>query len=148
MQDWLVLLHSQRQINIEFCWVPSHVGVRGNELADEAAKHAASSPGSSTLRISCADFKLFIREFCRNKWQDQWSNLNSNFKQKSVKPSVQPWSYLGMDRRSSIVLTRLRIGHTFLTHRYLLTSGAERQVPQCSNCNVGITVKHILVDCP
>ena len=53
-----------------------------------------------------------------------------------------------MERRPGIVLTRLRIGHTFLTHRYLLTSGAERQVPQCSHCNVAITVRHIFIDCP
>ena len=47
-----------------------------------------------------------------------------------------------------MVLTRLRVGHTFLTHRYLLTTGGERQVPQCSTCNTAITVKHILVECP
>ena len=53
-----------------------------------------------------------------------------------------------MDRRSSIVLTRLRIGHTNCTHRYLMAVGAERQVPRCSTCQVDLTVKHILVQCP
>ena len=125
------------------------MGIRGNELADTAAKQAASSPGSHIEKVPSEDFKLFIRKFCRAKWQDHWSNLNSNFKLKSIRPSVHPWtSSVGMDRRSSIVLTRLRLGHTFLTHRYLLASGAERQAPQCSTCNVGITVQHLLVECP
>ena len=148
VQDWLVLLHSQRHIEVKFCWVPSHVGIRGSELADTAAKQAASSQGSRSLRVPCEDFKPLIRLFCKTKWQDQWSNLNSNFKLKSIRPFVHPWSYVGMDRRTSIVLTRLRIGHTFLTHRYLLTSGAERQVPQCPTCNTDISVRHILVECP
>ena len=147
VQDWLVLLH-RKQIEIKFCWVPSHVGIRGNELADAAAKRAASSPGSCNLKVPSQDFKLFIKSFIKIKWQDQWSNLNSNFKLKSIRPSVQPWPHFGLERRSSIILTRLRIGHTFLTHRYLLTSGAERLVPQCSRCNVDITVKHIFIDCP
>lgn len=138
VQDWLVLLHSRRQIDVKFCWVPLHVGVHRNELADSAA-----------VRVPSGDFKLFIKSFCRAKWQDRWSDLNSNFKLKSIRPSVHPWSsHVGLDRRSSIVLTRLRIGHTFLTHKYLLTRGAERQVPHCSSCNASTTVRHIFVECP
>ena len=149
VQDWLVLLHSRRQVDVKFCWVPAHVGIRGNERADTAAKQAASSPGSHTERVPREDFILPIRSYCRAKWQDHWSDLNSNFKLKSIRPSVQPYSpVVGIDRRSSIVLTRLRIGHTFLTHKYLLSSGAERQVPLCSNCNVALSVSHFLVDCP
>ena len=47
-----------------------------------------------------------------------------------------------------MVSTRLRIGHTYLTHRYLMASGAERQVPLCSTCHIDLNVKHILIDCP
>ena len=46
-----------------------------------------------------------------------------------------------------MILTRLRIGHTRLTHGFLLTSGDERQVPFCHTCRSTVTVKHVLVDC-
>ena len=46
------------------------------------------------------------------------------------------------------MLTRLRIGGTFLMHKFLMAGGAERQVPQCSTCHVDLTVFHILVECP
>ena len=43
-----------------------------------------------------------------------------------------------------MVLTRLRIGHTRLTHSYLL----EREdQPLCIRCNEPFTVKHFLIDC-
>ena len=47
-------------------------------------------------------------------------------------------------RREEVVLTRLRIGHTRLTHSYVL----EREdQPLCISCNEPSTVKHFLIDC-
>ena len=94
------------------------------------------------------DFKKLIHHYIIGKWQQHWTNLTDNFKLKSIRPSVHPWNSFQGDRRSSVVLTRLRIGHTFLTHRYLLTSGADRQAPMCSTCDVVLSVQHLLVDCP
>ena len=99
------------------------------------------------MRPFCSSFYI-IRFYCRDQWQAHWSNLNSNFKLKSIRPSIQPWLYFRMGRRSSIVLTRLRIGHSHYTHRYLMASGAERRAPFCSACQVDITIEHILVSCP
>ena len=47
-------------------------------------------------------------------------------------------------RREEVVLTRLHIGHTRLTHSYLLK--LEDQ-PFCISCNEPFTVKHFLIDC-
>ena len=47
-----------------------------------------------------------------------------------------------------MVITRLLIGHSHFTHKYLMASGAERQVPLCSTCQVILNIKHILIDCP
>ena len=125
------------------------MGIRGNELADAAAKQAASSRGSHCVKVPVDDFKFVFKSFYRTRWQDHWSGLNNNFKLKSIRPSVHPWTNCpGMDRRSSIILTRLRIGHTYLTHKFLMASGAERQAPLCLTCNINLTVKHILRDCP
>ena len=47
-------------------------------------------------------------------------------------------------RRKEVVLTRLRIGHTRLTHSYLLK---RKDQPFCISCNQPFTVKHFLIDC-
>src|SRR5678815_3608215 len=47
IQQSLCLLPAQNHY-IEFCWVPSHVSVPGNEWADEEAKQAA------THGVSCS----------------------------------------------------------------------------------------------
>ena len=148
IQNWIYLLVNRRGFNIKFCWVPSHVGVVGNERADVAAKAAAGLAHISSMGVPISDFKNTIRFYCRNLWQDHWLNLDGNFKLKSIRPSVDPWPQTRMDRRSDIVLTRLRIGHTKYTHGYLMMSGAYRQVPRCSTCHVDLTVVHILVECP
>ena len=44
-----------------------------------------------------------------------------------------------------MIINRLRIGHTRLTHSYLLAGGDQ---PQCVTCQCPLTVKHILIECP
>ena len=43
-----------------------------------------------------------------------------------------------------MIIDRLRIGHTFLTHSYLLAGGDQ---PECATCQCPLTVKHILIEC-
>ena len=42
------------------------------------------------------------------------------------------------------MLNRLRIGHTRLTHSFLLSGD---DLPECGTCQCSLTVKHILVEC-
>ena len=47
-------------------------------------------------------------------------------------------------RKQETVMTRLRIGHTWITHSYLLQ---KEDQPFCHACDNPFTVKHILVEC-
>ena len=41
-----------------------------------------------------------------------------------------------------MVIRRARIGHTELTHKYLMV----KDQPLCNECNKLLTVKHVLID--
>ena len=51
IQVLLAGLHSRRK-DVSFCWVPSHVGLPGNEKADPVAKRTSLLPPSDTLSFS------------------------------------------------------------------------------------------------
>nr|CAI5823514.1 unnamed protein product [Callosobruchus analis] len=61
------------------------------------------------------------------------------------KPTIKKWSPPPLTRQKQVVLTRLRIGHTFLTHSHLLLGN---QPETCRGCEVLLTWNHIFLECP
>ena len=53
-------------------------------------------------------------------------------------------SYGQASRRDQLTFTRIRIGHTYLTHGFLLR---EEAPPECVSCREQLTIKHILFHC-
>ena len=47
-------------------------------------------------------------------------------------------------RKENTVLNRLHIGHSYLTHSFILR---KEEAPVCVACDVVLTVKHILIEC-
>ena len=43
------------------------------------------------------------------------------------------------------IITRLRIGHSFITHSHLLNNSPP---PICPHCNVSHSIEHIIISCP
>ena len=124
------------------CWLPSHVGIKGNEAADVKAKSSLDLD-ISNLKVPFVDFKPFIDKYILSKWQMSWKGAMYN-KLHEIKP-VLGNNIIGRPlRREDVVLTRLRIGHTIITHSYLIK---QEDQPLCISCNKPFTVKHFLIDC-
>ena len=78
-----------------------------------------------------------------NRWQERWNDTENN-RLKEIKPNIAA-SHLSLhSRRDEVVLHRLRIGHTYLTHGHLLK---KEDAPYCFPCDYPFTIKHLLVDC-
>ncbi|KAK1658516.1 hypothetical protein BDP55DRAFT_506436, partial [Colletotrichum godetiae] len=68
---------------VQFRWIPAHVGVPGNEMADQAAKeaagfnpnadaHAAPPPEPEHVRTLTATTKTIIRWAMKYEWETSW----------------------------------------------------------------------------
>ena len=149
VQEWLILLHCRKKCEVCFCWVPAHVDIKGNEEADIAAKEAINLAATMDISVPHIDMKRVIHSSLYRKWQEKWSSLTSNVKLRSICPDIlRRTPSCKPSRRQDIILTRLRIGHSHLTHSYMMKNGEERRVPQCEACQCELTVKHFLVECP
>ena len=128
---------------IIFCWIPGHVGIRGNENADIAAKVSLKLI-QSNIKIPSSDFKPTIRNVIKTKWQTLWNNEIEN-KLQRIKPTLGKPIENILCRKDQAVLTRCRIGHTRITHSYLMK---KENRPICNTCKCTFTVRHFLSECP
>ena len=126
-----------------FCWLPSHIGIRGNELADSSAK-AALGKEIRVVKLPYKDVRQYIGKYVTGLWQMDWDQEVNN-KLHSIKPKLGDLtSAYRSVRRDEVLLCRLRIGHTRLTHSFLFN---DEDPPECDTCQCITTVKHILLDC-
>ena len=128
---------------IVFCWLPSHVNIRGNELADSEAKSALSLV-ITNFKIPHSDFKSNVCQYINNKCQSVWETQTYN-KLNEIKPNFNSKCiFSNLSRKEQTKITRCRLGHTRITHSYILNN---EQAPFCIPCNEPFTVKHFLVTC-
>ena len=113
---------------VVLAWVPSHVGIKGNEKADKLAKQ--------TLNFNVLDLQMNVNSIFKQKWQALWNAYPDN-KLFQINPTV-------ISRREEIVITRACIGHTYFTQSYLLKG---EDTPWCIPCHCPDTVKNTLLDC-
>jgi len=141
LKDYTILAKNGK--NIILCWIPSHVGILGNEKADAAAKSALSLP-VTRMKLSATGMYPRITKLIFDDRQEVWMCYAGN-KLHAIRPNVGDYKQKTcLSRRDSVLLNRLRIGHTRLTHSYLLSGD---DLPECDTCQCPLTVKHILIEC-
>ena len=88
-QEWLFRLHIKFK-KISFCWIPSHVGIDQNEVADQEAKEAAKLPSVNINSIPSVDMKGPIKQYILCKWHRQWNSphLRTNLKYRNIRSSI------------------------------------------------------------
>ena len=129
--------------SVIYCWIPSHIGIYGNEKVDKSAKESLDLEVTD-FKIPFNNFKPFINKYVCDKWQTLWDETPFN-KLKEIEPIVNHHRLVPkLSRREEIVLARLRIGHTRVTHSCLLN---REERPYCIGCDTPFTVRHFLLDC-
>lgn len=137
------ILSSSNTSQIVVLWIPSHVGIAGNEFADRVAKDALSL--SSVSEIPCFSFALlsFYKSLRRALDSDSW-HRSDTFLRRVNPVFCRPRYHMDFSRLDCIFLARLRVGKALFNTRHYY-DGTEPS--RCNFCDVLLSVFHILVEC-
>ncbi|KAH8026669.1 hypothetical protein HPB51_023909 [Rhipicephalus microplus] len=124
--------------DVSFQWVPSHVGVRGNEAADALAKdaHDPSTPATNIIRSYDVARQIIARHV---------GALHPDPRTAAGKPIARLPS-TGIGRLARAFLLRIRTGCNCTVQ--LLSEQHGSGSPSCVQCPADETVEHILCQCP
>ncbi|XP_049522843.1 uncharacterized protein LOC125945228 [Dermacentor silvarum] len=124
--------------DLVFQWVPSHVGLQGNEEADRLAKEAHSLPVSLSRFMTRFDVaRHSVAGYLKTQHPDPRVAGG-------MPPKLLPRR--GLSRRDCALILRLRIGCCWTAERLHWLSGDG--LPSCDRYADIETVEHALLQCP
>jgi ribonuclease HI len=146
-------LLGESNTTVRLRWLPGHKGIKGNELADQAAKEAAQSIGpieKPTTRYLSA-IKRLAREKILEKWEQRWTKSPKGRYTAHLTPSPTKETrrlHTGKKKGPSALLTQLRTGKIGF-NAFLYNMKVPSVIsPRCA-CDSGtMTVRHVLLTCP
>lgn len=150
-------LEANPRARVNLRWTPGHKGIRGNELADRAAKEATLREGDVPVPATYVYMRRHAKEEALHGWKEQWQrskredqvrrgNLYSAANR--FEPSLQPQEHFRAITNRMVygLVLQCRTGHAFMGEYY------QRFVPtEPVGCPCGIalqTRQHILLHCP
>ncbi|KAG0445343.1 hypothetical protein HPB47_016409 [Ixodes persulcatus] len=119
-----------------FQWLPSHCGIKGNEIADQMANFAHDEPSTLIFKVpASADAKLLVAREIASQHPDARMAQGDH-------PARLP---ARMNRATAAVFHRLRTGSA-LTPAWINRMRASRS-PGCNTCGTRADDAHLLLQC-
>ena len=139
-------LRAEANIEITIQWIPSHVGIEGNEEADETAKRAHENLQEVPIELDPSEVKFITKVAQHNRWQLVYDTKKQDLHIGDIKPVIEKWPWTNtQSRQINTAMTRLRLGHSGLNQHLHRFNMAESQ--DCNTCGVPETVAHFLTTC-
>ena len=149
IQSKVTQLQTQLNITVHLHWIPGHVNLLPNELADQAAKAAASSPDTKHLspHLSYSSVKNAARHITYKKWQRAWSLKHGTSKLFALIPQIPKGPYVSTHpKEPESKHIRLVTGHNRLRNHINKLFPLESPCCECSNKRQ--TLHHVFYECP
>ena len=136
----------ERSFSISLQWVPSHIGLAGNEEVDKIAKEAHHLPTTTPCPLSVEEAKKVVKRAANTIWQRVYDTMKDETHIGSVKPTLGHWSWSHFKCRAiETAVARLRIGHVELNaHMHRI---GQKDSPLCPQCGIPESVSHYLLYC-
>lgn len=134
-------------IPVDLCWIPSHVGIHGNEMVDSLAKEALKFES-----VNYANLKTIpeINKLLDNKLLEEWQNMWNCSKKGRFYHKLQPIvshsvKYSDINKRKQTSITRLRFGKCKLADVNFMLGKLNNNL--CDVCQVKEDVEHYINKC-
>jgi len=135
--------------SVTLVWIPSHLGIRGNEMADKAAQRAISNQMVNLeVKLELKEIYNMITKYVMNKWQDMYNTSQHGHFYREIEPLVsQRIKYTHQSRSKETTITRIRLGKCY-TNEFLARLKVVDS-DKCVECVTAVeTVEHFLLQCP
>lgn len=104
--------------NIIFCWVLSYIDIQGNDRTGQRKQRNRWE--TKTIKYqNTQTIKKTINKYMVKRWQELWASCSSN-KLHKIKPTTWMSQRYTLSRKELMILTRVHIEHTSITHWHLL----------------------------
>jgi ribonuclease HI len=122
--------NSRNQINLK--WVPSHAGISGNEVADQAAKDALTEEIDNQEPYPPLDLIKWTKKEESRSRQVRWERGENEMKNRKTSVSLQN-DTVEVSRREQVIIPRRRTGYPRATHRHIIEKTDTPKCPFCEN---------------
>ena len=130
-----------KEITLE--WIPSHVGIKGNEIADQNAKEALNRNSFINILYCYEDYKNIMKKEIMKQWQEEWDQYDTYLH--NIKPKIGNWNSSYQKDRREVAICRLRLGCVLMDSKHIFERS---EPPVCNICNVRLTARHVILFCP
>lgn len=145
-------INKMRSMNkcIKIQWIPSHVGLKGNEEVDRLAQEAVSDGDNFDCLPNYTDLILYVKKYAFEIWSEYFDkrSLTKGIWYKTIQPSLLrcPWFLrTNMGRNELVTAVRLRSGHVPLNKFGFMMGKTSTQ--NCEDCNQVEDVFHVIMEC-
>ncbi len=142
---------ASKGISINFYWVPSHLGIYGNEIADKLAKKGLSRRKLQSSYTSLAHLERRAREKILEQWKDNWQQNKSKGKHYTrICKGNYPFSFKApkdkYPKRLQSAFFQLKLGKGFFKS-FSKTIGKDKEGRCFRDCTAVQTPTHLLLEC-
>lgn len=146
----MLLKFAKSNKTIVLQWIPSHIGILGNEEADRLANVAITDGIPTQTLPFYTDLLPKIKLKCYDMWKEYFDERSQTlgiwYRTIQSHPTHSPWFDTSeLTRRDIVTALRLRSGHIPLNKFAFLMKKVDS--PNCTECGVIEDVYHIIVEC-
>lgn len=114
----------------------------------DALEAATMDYKENDIPLQAKDVIKKISKQIMEKWNQEWRTNYETYLHKVRTNTLEKSPATKLARQDQISITRLRIGHSKITHSHIITKNKKNNPEICKACLSRITLNHLMLECP